>query len=445
MDVKRHVTVQRVDPQAWPNGTPVEKAEDPDLGTKIIPADRYFSPEFMALEWQHIWSKVWLLGGRADDMPEPGDYICTDIGKESVLIVRQPDLSLRAFHNVCMHRGNRLRPEGFGNVEKFRCLYHHWAYALDGQIDHIPDLDTFPQGAPPAGRIPGLPVGDWGGFVWFSLNPDVEPLETYLGSIPQNLDPYHFDQMVWTRDITVEWECNWKASVDAFNESYHVQGTHPQLKWYLDDVNIQIDCYERHSRYLIPFAAISPRVELPSAIPPAIDEIMRKAGMDPAEYEGRVSDIRVDVQKFMRANGHRFGKDYSDLNDDQLTDDYHYMIFPNLSLNAHADDLMLFRQRPHATDPNKMYYDIWMFGLLSEDEKNSPDKPYRRPRHQHYKHGDKTIGTVLDQDAFNLPTVQKGMQSAGFPGLWLGQQELRLRHFHKVIEDYVYGPAGETK
>jgi hypothetical protein len=216
------------------------------------------------------------------------------------------------------------------------------------------------------------------------------------------------------------------------------KGIHPQLQWYLDDINIQIDCYDRHNRYLIPFATVSPRVSLPSAIPPAIYDIMVKAGMDPAEYEGRVSDIRRDVQKFMRANGHLQGKDYSELNDDQLTDDYHYMIFPNVALNAHADDLMLFRQRPHPTDPNKMFYDIWMFELVPEGEE-WPE----RPRLQRFRHGEKTIGQVLDQDAFNLPFVQQGMHSSAFKGLWIGEQELRIRHFHKVIDDYVYGSAGK--
>jgi len=438
MDVKRQQFVQRVSPEDWPHGTPVEKAEDPGLGTALIPADRYTSEAFMAKEWANVWTKVWLLAGRSDDMPEVGDYICTELGKESVLLVRQPDGSVAGFYNVCLHRGNRLRPEGFGNAEDFRCLYHHWTYDQKGCITHIPDIDTFPQGKPQPARIPPLRTGEWGGFVWYSLNPDVEPLEAYLAPIPQHLDPYHFDRMVMTRDITVEWDCNWKASVDAFNETYHVQGIHPQLKWYLDDINVQIDCYERHNRYLIPFAAISPRVDLPSAIPPAIDEIMRNAGMDPAEWEGSVGDIRVAVQKQMRINGPAVGKDYSDLNDDQLTDDYHYMIFPNISINAHADDLMLFRQRPHATDPNKMLYDIWMFGLLPEGE----EAP-RRPRNQRFKHGDKSIGQVLDQDAFNLPTVQKGMQSDAFKGLWIGEQELRLRHFHKVIDDYI--AAGDKK
>ncbi len=435
-DVRRQVDVIRVDPQSFPNGTPAEKAEDPDLGHAIIPAERYTSADFMAREWAMMWTRVWLLGGRSDDIKEPGDYICTDIGRESVLIVRQPDGSVRAFPNVCLHRGNKLRPEGRGTVEQFRCIYHHWTYGLDGTIQRIPDLGTFPQGAPPEGRLPSLPCAEWGSFVWFSLNPDVEPLQTYLDPLPQHLEPYRFERMAMKRDITVEWDCNWKASVDAFNESYHVQGIHPQLLWYLDDVNIQIDCYARHNRYLIPFATISPRVAVPSSIPPAIDEIMRKAGMDPAEYEGRVTDIRRDVQKHMRANGAKAGKDYSRLNDDQLTDDYHYMIFPNVTLNTHADDLMLFRQRPHPTDPDKMLYDIWTFELVPDGE----DWP-ERPKHQHFRHGDKSIGQVLDQDAVNLPTVQKGMHSSAFKGLWLGDQELRIRHFHKVLDDYLFGPV----
>ena len=433
MDVKRKVDVIRVNPEDWPNGTPVDKEPDPELGHEIIPAARYTSPEFARLEWERMWTKVWLLGGRSCDIPEPGDYICTDIGKESVLIVRQQDGSVRAFPNLCLHRGNRLRPEGMGNAENFRCMYHHWTYDRGGKLVDLPDLDTFPQGCPPGGRLPSLPCGEWGSFVWFSLNPKVEPLEQYLDPIQRHLDPYHLERMAWVRDVTVEWDCNWKASVDAFSETYHVQGIHPQLQWYLDDTNVQIDCYDRHSRYLVPFAAISGRVSMPSSIPPAIYEIMVQAGMDPADYEGSVGGIRRAVQLFKREHGAEQGKDYSELNDDQLTDDYHYTIFPNVSLNVHADDVMMFRQRPHPTDPNKMLYDIWLLDLVPEGEE-WPE----RPRHKRFRHGERSIGQVLDQDAYNLPTVQKGMQSDFFEGLWIGDQELRIRHFHKVLDDYIY-------
>jgi phenylpropionate dioxygenase-like ring-hydroxylating dioxygenase large terminal subunit len=429
--------VKRVAPEASP-ATPAGKAPDPELGTGLIRKERYTSAEFLQLEWDRIWTKVWLLGAIESDLREPGDFVATEIGRESVLLVRQQDGGVRAFYNVCLHRGNRLRPPGPGSAESFKCQYHHWEYALDGTFKRIPDLDTFPQGAPPCRGLKELPCGVWGGFVWFSLNPDVQPLQQYLDPIPQHLDPYHFPRMALTRDITVEWNCNWKASVDAFNESYHVQGIHPQLMWYLHDLDIQIDCYERHNRYLIPFATWSPRVRRPPAIPDPIKVIMKSAGMDPADYDEPYENIRRDVQQWKRKHGPAQGKDYSRLNDDQLTDDYHYLIFPNVTLNVHADDLMLFRQRPHPTDPDRMYYDIWTFELVPEG-KAWPE----RPRHQHFRHGEKSIGLVLDQDAANLPGVQAGMHSAAFEGLWIGAQELRIRHFHKVIDDYVYGPGGK--
>ena len=422
--------VRRAEP--IPGGTPTEKAPDPQLGDAPIAKERYTSTEFMQLEWSRMWTKVWLLGGLESDVPEPGDYICTEIGRESVLLVRQKDGAMRAFFNVCLHRGNRLRAEGVSSAESFKCQYHHWEYDIDGSFKRIPDLDTFPQGAPPCRGLVELPCDTWGGFVWFSLDKAAGPLREFLDPIPQHLDPYNLHKMALTRDITVEWACNWKASVDAFNESYHVQGIHPQLLYYLHDLDIQIDCYERHNRYLIPFGVVSPRVRKPPSIPDPIKTIMKGAGMDPADYDEPLENIRRDVQKQKRKVGPSQGKDYSRLNDDQLTDDYHYLIFPNVTLNVHADDLMLFRQRPHPTDPNLMYYDVWTFELVPDGQERPP-----RPRHQHFKHGDKSIGLVLDQDAQNLPGVQDGMQSKAFEGLWIGSQELRIRHFHKVLDDHI--------
>lgn len=416
----------------------------PKLGSDLIPKERYTSEAFMRLEWERLWTKTWLLGCLARDIPEPGDYCCTEIGPESILIVRQEDGSVRAFYNVCQHRGNQLADPGLGHTEtgSFLCHYHHWEYNLDGSFRRVPDIKTFPQGRPCGGLVE-VRCETWGPWVFFSLDPDIEPLLAYLDIIPEHLGPYQLDRMFMTRDITVEWDCNWKASVDAFNESYHVQGIHPQLLWHLDDLNLQIDCYAKHNRYLIEFLKLSPRVRVPPEIPPGMKEEMKKAGIDPADYRGKITDIRRDVQRHKRALGAAQGRDYSRLTDEQLTDDYHYLIFPNLTLNVHADDYWLFRQRPHATDPNKMYFDIWTFELIPEQDWEDGEPP-PRPRHRQFKHGDKSIGLVLDQDAFNLPRVQKGMNSKGFRGLWIGDQELRIRHFHKVIDDYVY-PDGKPE
>lgn len=439
MEVINPTKVKRVSPEEA-RMTPVDHVPAGDLGSDMIRKERYISEEFMELEWQKMWTKVWLLGGLERDIPEPGQYHCVDFGRESVILVRQLDGSIKAFYNVCLHRANRIADVGFGEVEnnEFRCRYHDWTYALDGELTHIPDLETFPQGAPQCKGLNELPCRVWESFIWFSFDPDVEPFEDYMADLNNHLTPYYFDRMTLTRDVTVEWNCNWKTAVDAFNESYHVQGTHKQLLYYLHDLDIQIDCYSKHSRYLVPFGCLSPRVTTPPEISPPLKVMMIDAGLDPASYEGGMNGIRAAVQKIKREEGHKEGKNYDDLNDDQLTDDYNYLVFPNVTLNTHADDLMLFRHRPHATDPNKMYFDIWMFEYLAADEE-IPD----RPVHRNYKHGDKSFGMVIDQDAANLPEVQRGMHSASYKGLWLGDQEVRLRHFHKTISDYIYGPDGK--
>ena len=416
--------------------TPVDKADEPDLGTDPIPASRYTSPDFKAREWDHIWTKVWLMGGLVSDIPEPGDYICTDLGMESILLVRGHDHQIRAFYNVCQHRGNMIVTPGLGHADTFKCHYHHWEWTLDGAVKNIPDSHDFPQGAPcDKLSMAEIPCDIWGGFVWFNMDPDCDPLLDYLGVIPSHLDAYHFEDMVCTQDTTVEWQCNWKASVDAFNETYHVQGIHPQLMWSIDDVNIQLDLYDRHSRYLVPFGCLSPRINLedPKQIPGPIQDMMVSAGMDPMTYDGDVNSVRTDMQQHKRAHGAETGHDYSAMNDDQLTDDYHYFIFPNITMNIHAESLMLFVQRPHETDPNRMYFDIKMFAAVPRGEKR-PD----RAAHTVAVHGQDSLGLVVDQDAFNLPRVQRGMHSRGFKwGLWLPHQERRIRHFHKTISDYI--------
>ena len=95
--------------------------------------------------------------------------------------------------------------------------------------------------------------------------------------------------------------------------------------------------------------------------------------------------------------------------------------------------LMVFRQRPHPTDPNKMFYDVQNYSMMPA----GTEWP-ERPPHRQWKHGEDTLGEVLDQDASNLPMVQRGMNSTGFRGLWISSQELRIRHFHKTIDDYLH-------
>ncbi|MFM7120657.1 MAG: aromatic ring-hydroxylating oxygenase subunit alpha [Gammaproteobacteria bacterium] len=414
--------------------TPMEKAVDPDLGYDLIPAERYTSTAFMAREWDRLWTRAWLMGAWEGDLRNPGDYVVTQIGTESIVITKDENHQYNAFYNVCSHRGNQIAYGGCGHVETFKCSYHLWEYNMRGELINVPDVETFPQGVSRDRlSIRRIACESWGGWVWINMNPDAEPLADYLGMIPQHLDPYHFDRMALVNDITVEWDCNWKASVDAFNEAYHVAGTHPQLMSWLEDMDVQIDVYERHSRYLIPFGTVSSHIADGTTISDGMKGYMASYGMDPERFQGTGLDVRRAIQRHLRENGAAMGFDFSELNDDQLSDDYHYMIFPNITMNIHCNSVMIFRQRPHESDPNKMYWDLQNYSLIPEGE------PWpERPVHRQFKHGEESLGEVLDQDAMNLPMIQKGMNSRGFRGLWVGTQELRVRHFHKTIDDYLF-------
>jgi len=418
--------------------TPTEKAPEPDMGSGLIASERYTSPEFMRLEWERMWTKVWNCAGRLQDVPNVGDYFTTELGSESFIIVREApgDGGIRAYFNVCLHRGNQLRNPGSGHVETFQCAYHFFEWNIDGSLKKVPDIETFAQDVPcEQFRLREAKCDTWGGFIFFNMDPDAESLHDFLGIVPEHLAPYHFDEMYIVQDKTIEWDCNWKTSVDAFNEIYHVQGIHPQLLESLDDINVQIDLYERHNRYLVPFGVVSPRYADQDEVTEPMKNMMRGAGIDPDTFEGSMADVRPRLQTANRERYNAMGIDVSALNDDQMTDDYHYYIFPNLTFNTHATGFLFFRQRPHATDPNKMLFDVQSYTRIPDGAEPPP-----RPRHEQFKHGEISLGLVLDQDAYNLPRVQKGMNSAAYPGLWINYRERRIRHMHQTIDDYIQGP-----
>ena len=416
-------------------GTPTEKAPEPILGTELIPKERYTSKEYMQLEWERMWTKVWNMAGRESDIPNVGDYFTTELGPESFLIVREAEDKVRAFYNVCPHRGNQIRNPGMGHAESFQCAYHFFEFNLDGSKKFVPDEDTFTQGVPQETALVEVPCDTWGGFVWFNMNPDAEPLLEFLGVVAEHLAPYHFDEYAIVGDMTVEWDTNWKASVDAFNEVYHVQGIHPQLLESLDDIHVQIDLYERHNRYLVPFGLVSPRYPNQEEITQPLKEFLRGTGVDPDTFEGGMGDVRPAMQAATKKSAAAQGLDVSELNDDQLSDDYHYYIFPSLTFNTNALNFLFFRQRPHPTDPNKMFFDMQTYVRIPPGVDHPP-----RPIHAQYKHGEISIGLVMDQDSYNLPRVQKGMNSRSYKGLLINYRERRIRHMHKVLDNYLEGP-----
>ena len=332
-----------------------------------------------------------------------------------------------------------MREPGRGRAREFACAYHGWRYGIDGRLEAALDAHSFPQGCPQDRlSLRRVRCDTWGGFVWVSLAARGESLREYLGVLPEHLDPYHFEEMSIVDDVSVEIPCNWKTSVDAFNEAYHISGTHPDTLDVNDDVDVPIDCYERHTRMILRLATASPRHPEHGQVTQRIREhFLATAGVDPAAFQGGAEEVRPAIARAVReVQGPALGADFSELHDAQLVDDFHYTIFPNVTLNIFGRSCWLFRHRPHATDPERMHFDF--FNLVRAPRHAIPRAEHREERLDDALRLEPVGGggELLAQDFYNLPRIQAGMRSSAFEGLHLGDQELRIRHFHRTLEGY---------
>ena len=198
--------------------------------------DRYISKDFMAMEWDGIWTKTWLFAGIEADITEIGDFFVYDIGRESIVITRDENDRISAFYNVCQHRGNKIVTLESGSFNKISCPYHGWSYALSGKLEHVPDRELFEGGVPCEEKsLKPVRVSVWAGLIFINMDENSPSLETFLGPIIDQLKPYKFEEMNLVKHQTVDvLETNWKTVRDNFLEQYHVDFIHPQHASFVD-------------------------------------------------------------------------------------------------------------------------------------------------------------------------------------------------------------------
>ena len=432
-----------------------------DVSNANFSKDRYLSREWMDREWERIWARCWLLAGLESDLAEPGDFFVFDMGREQILVTRGSDGGVRAFYNVCQHRGNRLVSAERGHAGSFRCAYHAWTYDVDGNLAVVPHEDQFPAGVPCRERsLKPVHAGVWDGFVFVCLADRPPPLEEYLGPLADMLAPYRFRNMTLTEDQTVHHHCNWKAVVDNFSELYHVDFLHPQHKRMVDCCNDIVHLFDNgHTGLEVKGATVNPRFPIPEEPTDIQSAQLRSIGLDPADFRGRVLAVRRAVQERKREAGLRFGYDYSPFSDNQLSDVWQFNLFPNTILSFSAEHLWILRPRPHPTDPGRCFFDKISLVLFADpalsggtaslvrpgrskvtlDVSGSRPADYRRPDRDVFKHteilnGNRTMTDTIDQDIELLGGVQAGMASKGFDRVWLSDEELRVQHFHNELE-----------
>jgi Rieske 2Fe-2S family protein len=202
-----------------------------------LPGRYYIDPEIYAREQERIFSEMWVCVGRADDVPAPGQIKTVNVGRESVLIIRGRDGQVRAFLNVCRHRGARLCVEPEGTVGAvIQCKYHAWSYAHDGRLVGAPNMARDEHfNKEEYGLVP-VHLAVWHGLIWVNLSDDPAPAEEQLnGPVQARLgdlemfDRWEMGRLVVGKRIEYEFEANWKITVENFMECYHCGPVHPEL------------------------------------------------------------------------------------------------------------------------------------------------------------------------------------------------------------------------
>src|SRR5262249_49588484 len=154
-----------------------------DLGSEPLDASRYTSSEFFRLELEKMWPNVWQFAAREEEMPDPGDVVVYENAGRSYLLVRQSDKSVRAFHNVCLHRGRQMRDTG-GTLAELRCRFHGFCWRLDGTLKDIPCRWDFPHLKDEEMSLPEADVALWQGYIFVRENRSGPTIEEYLHPLP---------------------------------------------------------------------------------------------------------------------------------------------------------------------------------------------------------------------------------------------------------------------
>jgi phenylpropionate dioxygenase-like ring-hydroxylating dioxygenase large terminal subunit len=192
---------------------------------RAMPKSVYTSPGFAAAEQRQIFAKDWLCAGRAEALPNPGDYLTMQIADEPVIILRDREGSLRGMSNVCRHRMSTLL-EGRGNVRSIVCPYHAWTYNLDGSLRGAPAMALNEGFCKEDVKLPAIRVENWLGWIMVTLNPDAPPPHEALKDVEALVG--YLDMANYQEAFREEfhWNTNWKVLAENFMESYHLPVCH---------------------------------------------------------------------------------------------------------------------------------------------------------------------------------------------------------------------------
>jgi phenylpropionate dioxygenase-like ring-hydroxylating dioxygenase large terminal subunit len=204
------------------------------LATTPTSYDDSNSPEHFELEREAIFKKTWLNVGRVEQIPKNGNYFTREVESAgySIIVVRDNNGEVRAFHNICRHRGNKLVWNDFpaeevsGSCRAFTCKYHAWRYSLEGNVEFVQQEQEFFDLNSDEYSLSGVRCEVWQGFIFVNFDDNAQPLDEYLGRLAKGIEGWPFDKMTFTTKYRAKIGANWKLFIDAFTEFYHAPILH---------------------------------------------------------------------------------------------------------------------------------------------------------------------------------------------------------------------------
>jgi nitrite reductase/ring-hydroxylating ferredoxin subunit len=397
----------------------------PELGTAPVSYEDSISPEFYELERDAIFRRTWLNVGRVEQAARTGSYFTKELAvcDTSIVVVRGADGELRAFHNICRHRGNKLvwtddpGEEVRGTCRQFTCKYHGWRYALDGELTFVQQEDEFfdlDKGDFPLVEI-ALDV--WEGFIFVNLDPEpAETLSEFLGDMAAGLEGYPFGELTQVYSYRAEVGSNWKLFIDAFQEFYHAPVLH--LKQHM------------------------PALGLPSmeagfeAIHYALDGPHRMVSTSGGTLERAPAEWVKPIDGLFRSG--RFGPwDKPDLGDAAMPrgmNPARHSAWALDSVQFFPNFVLLFWEAG--------WYLTYHYWPLAVDRHLFEGRLYfTPPRNARERLAQELAAATFKefslQDANTLEATQTMLSSRVVTTFPLSDQEVLCRHLHKVAQDYV--------
>ena len=351
-----------------------------------LPAWVYNNAQLSRLEFERVLKPSWQIVCHVNSIPKTGDFQTLDLGSDSVMVLRDRDGSIRAFHNVCRHRGARLL-DGAGNCPTaVTCPYHGWTYRHDGGLIGMPVRESFPGLDRSLYGLRPVRVEVALSFVWVCLAGDPPPIATVWGELAEELAPYRLEDMVPLGPITQEsWPVDWKIAMDNYLESYHVPIGHPGL-----------------------YRMFTPDYEDQKAVPGVARGLSWMREHDsPRWAEGRYQRLIGKVATHLPADLRRCWRFYSAL--------------PNLGIDVFPDQMDFFQVLPDG--PGRCLIRGAVFGL-----------PDERREMRAARYLSSRINTqVNNEDKWLCSRVQRGLASASYRPGPLSQLERWMLEFHDLL------------